>query len=317
MAPPTHSYTGSGPYCYTHSLTMAAGADTGRPLPPPAVVETLTGSAFGFQLIGGALPLFDPYAWDPELGLGQAVALLGLECERTSGGTPDEALERLRAAAARGPVLVGPVDMGLLLYRPGTPEPGQGDHYVVVLDIGSDGTVLLHDPEGFPYATLGAPAFLAAWQADAVPYTDEPYIMRSSFVRERDVSGEQALRDSLPLAARWLGGRDDLPVAPGTLGAAAGVAGFAELVKAGLEPGLRLLLQHFAVRVGARRASDAADCLAHLGLTGAAGTARQQARLIGALQGPVVTGDDAALSAVLERLAPTYEELRAALEHAR
>ncbi|QDY78424.1 hypothetical protein [Streptomyces qinzhouensis] len=316
MAPQFPSYTGSGPYCYTNSLIMVAGAATGRPLPPPAVVETLTGSAFGFQLIAGTLPLFDPYAWDPELGLDQAVALLGLDCERTAGGTAEEALERLRAAVARGPVLVGPVDMGLLLYRPGTPAPGQGDHYVVVLEAGADGTLLLHDPQGHPYARLDATAFLAAWRAETVEYTEEPFIMRSGFTHEREVTAERALKDSLPLAVGWLGGRDDLPVPPGTLGGAAGVAGFARLVKAGLDPDLRLLHGHFAVRVGARRASDAADCLDRLGLAEAAGTAREQARLIGALQWPVVTGDDPALLAGLERLAPTYGQLRSALERA-
>ncbi|MGV9312692.1 hypothetical protein ACWDR0_10920 [Streptomyces sp. NPDC003691] len=316
MSPLLPSYAGSGPYCYTHSLIMTAGAATGRPLPPPGVVETLTGSPFGFQLIAGSLPLFDPYAWDPEIGLDQAVRLLGLVCERTAGGTPEEALERLRSAVAHGPVLAGPVDMGLLLYRPGTPQPGQGDHYVVVLEMGSDGTVLLHDPEGHPYATLGAAAFLEAWRGDTVAYTGEPFIMRSGFAREREVTAERALRDSLPLAAGWLGGRGDLPVPPGTLGGAEGIEGFARLVKAGLGTGLRQLLAHFAVRVGARRISDAADCLAGLGLADAAGTAREQARLIGGLQGPVVTGDDTALLAGLEELAPGYERLRRALEQA-
>ncbi|MEU3598714.1 hypothetical protein ABZ714_08275 [Streptomyces sp. NPDC006798] len=312
MAPLFPSYAGSGPYCYTHSLIMVATAAGAAP-PPPAAVETLTGSPFGFELIAGSLPLFDPYGWDPELGLDQAIGLLGLSCVRTAGGTGEEALDRLRSAVEDGPVLVGPVDMGLLLYRPGTPAPGSGDHYVVVLDVAADGTVLLHDPQGHPYATLDAPALIEAWRAETVAYTDEPFVMRASFAGERAVTAERALRDGLPLAARWLGGRDDLPVPPGTLGGAAGIEGFAALVKAGLAPETRELLGHFAVRVGARRVSDAADCLAGLGLRDAAVIAREQARLIGALQRPVVGGDDEALTAGLERLAPTYERLRSAL----
>lgn len=216
-------YVGSGPYCYAHSLAMVLGETA----PAPAVIEVLTGSPFGFQLSADRLPLFDPYGWDPDLGLDAAVSLLGLRCERTAGGTAEEAGERLRAAAARGPVLVGPVDMGLLLHQPGTPTGDDGaDHYVVVLEA-DDGTVLFHDPHGHPYATLPVADFLAAWEAKTIDYTAAPYVMRTGFVRERQVTPEEALRRSLPDARRWLAGRDDLPVPPGTLGGAAGLAALA------------------------------------------------------------------------------------------
>ncbi|MFC8264071.1 hypothetical protein ACFUNF_42440 [Streptomyces sp. NPDC057291] len=70
----TH-YIGSGPYCYANSLAMMLG----EAAPPPAVIEVLTGSPFGFELIGGTLPLFDPYGWDPDLvGLGQVRMGVGM-----------------------------------------------------------------------------------------------------------------------------------------------------------------------------------------------------------------------------------------------
>ncbi|WP_405608082.1 hypothetical protein OG292_02345 [Streptomyces sp. NBC_01511] len=303
------SYQGSGPYCYTHSLAMAAGA---HELPPSAVIETLTGSPFGFQLIGGNLPLFDPYGWDPERGLDEAVDVLGLRCAHTAGGTPAEAHARLMAACARGPVLAGPIDMGLLLYRLGTPSPGFGDHYVVVL-AADDGAVLLHDPQGHPYATLSASAFLDAWRADTVDYTDLPYVMRSDFVRERKVTAAEALRRSLPRAVGWLSGRDDLPVPPGTLGGAGGVDAFAGLVERGLERDTRHLLGSFAIRVGARRLSDASACLSLLDLPGPAAAAAELSQHVGSLQEPLVIGDDQELVARLGRLAPGYERLRVSL----
>ncbi|MFD0386136.1 hypothetical protein ACFQ2B_38405 [Streptomyces stramineus] len=112
-------YTGSGPYCYTHCLTMLLG-----PLAPaPAVTETLTGSPFGVQLMDDGQLFFDPYGWHPEIGVDTALELLGWRCERVEGGTPDQAVARLRDTCAQGPVMAGPVDMGLLLYRPGTPCP--------------------------------------------------------------------------------------------------------------------------------------------------------------------------------------------------
>lgn len=197
----TH-YIGSGPYCYANSLAMTLGASA----PPPAVIEVLTGSPFGFELLGGTLPLFDPYGWDPDHGLDAAIALLGTRCTRTAGGTAREAEERLRAAVARGPAVVGPVDMGLLLHQPGTPSADGGDHFVPVPAVDGD-TVVFHDPHGHPHATLPVAAFLAAWEAKAFGCTDAPYVMRSGFVQERPVSAADALRASLPVAEQWLAGR--------------------------------------------------------------------------------------------------------------
>ncbi|MER5784129.1 hypothetical protein ABT104_20795 [Streptomyces mobaraensis] len=301
-------YTGSGPYCYTHCLTMLLGPQA----PAPAVVETLTGSPFGAQLMGDGQFFFDPYGWHPEIGVDTALDLLGRTCERTSGGTPDQAVARLRDACARGPALAGPLDMGLLLYRPGTPAPGEGDHYVLVLGVDGD-TVLLHDPHGHPYATLPVAAFTAAWRAETVDYADAPYGLRTDFVRDREIAPAEALRRSLPGAVRWLAGREDLPMPPGSLGGAAAVDALADRVSRGLAPDVRTLLAEFGVRVGVRRLADAATCLAALGLTEAAAVADRQARLLGRLQLPLVTGDDRALEAGLRRLAPTYEQLRSAL----
>ncbi|MFF5922477.1 hypothetical protein ACFY8C_29695 [Streptomyces flavochromogenes] len=302
------AYVGSGPYCYTNSLAMMLGGAS----PSTAVIETLTGSPFGAQLIAGSLPLFDPYGWDPEVGLDAAIALLGWTCERSDGGTPAEALERLRTACSRGPVLVGPVDMGLLLYQPGTPHSDGGDHYVVVLSADQNG-VELHDPHGHPYATLPTQAFLSAWEAKGVSYIDAPFVLRTAFVRHRRVTPIDALRQSLPGARRWLAGRDDLPMPPGSLGGAAAVETLADIVAQGTPPATRTLLTAFGVRVGARRLNDAAACLEELGLSHAASIAQSQARILGSLQYPLVHGDDQTAAERLRHLAPTYPQLGAAL----
>ncbi|MEV0147073.1 MULTISPECIES: hypothetical protein [unclassified Nonomuraea] len=69
----------------------------GGEAPAPAVIEVLTGSPYGMQLIGGRLPLFDPFGWDPEIGLDAASA-----CSAGSAspgrGTAAAALDRLRRA---------------------------------------------------------------------------------------------------------------------------------------------------------------------------------------------------------------------------
>jgi hypothetical protein len=298
-----HPFTGSGPYCYANSLVMVLGERV------PAVVEVLTGSPFGFELLGGRLPLFDPYGWDPDQGLDEAIRLLGWSCRRDGADDEETALARLRDAD--GPVLVGPMEFGLLRHIPGMTGPIGSDHFVVVLGVDGD-VVRFHDPHGFPYATLPVPDFLAAWRADTIGYRTSPYTMRSGFDRVDAVTTEEALRAALPGAAAWLRGRD-LPVPPGTIGGADGLLRLAGLTAGGLEPAIRDHLTHFAVRVGARRLADAAAALDGLGLGRAAAIADGQARLVGSLQYDLVTGDDKAAAGTLRRLAPTYLELAGAL----
>ncbi|MFC4066685.1 hypothetical protein [Actinoplanes subglobosus] len=301
-----HPYIGSGPYCYANSLAMMLGEHA----PPPSVVEVLTGSPFGFELLGGRLPLFDPFGWDPDQGLDQAVRLLGWTCRRDGAEDHEEALGRLRAVG--GPVLVGPVEFGLLRHIPGMTGPIRSDHFVVVLEVDGD-VVRFHDPHGFAYATLPVQDFLTAWRADTIGYRGRAYTMRSGFVRVEAVTSEDALRAAVPGAVAWLRGRD-LPVPDGTLGGADGLHRLADQIDHGLEAAARDHLIHFAVRVGARRLTDAATALTGIGHGRAAAIATVQARLVGSLQYDLVNGDGKAAAGTLRRLAPTYLELADALD---
>ncbi|MGX1774213.1 hypothetical protein ACWIGW_19020 [Nocardia brasiliensis] len=292
-----HAYIGSVPYCYSNSLAMLLGAHA----PSTAVIETLTGSPFGAQLEGGTVPFFDPVGWHPEIGLSAAIELLGWSCTRSAGGSASAALERLRDASTRGPVLVGPLDLGLLTYRPNAEAALGADHYVVVLAVARD-TVLLHDPQGHPFATLPTAEFLESWRGERVTYSDTPFVLRSDFVREREVSAVEALESSMPQAIRWTAGASDAAVA------------IADLVTRGLlPPEIRGLLADFGIQVGSRRLIDAAASLTLLGRTVAAELAATQARLLGSLQYPLVAGDDSAVAAALRALAPGYDRLGAAL----
>lgn len=289
---------GSGPYCYANSLAMVTDAQAF----PPSAIEVLTGSPFGATFIAG-LPFFSPAGWDPDLGLDPAIAALGWACERTAGGEATDAISRLREASRAGPVLVGPVEFGLLRYIPGMGMPIGSDHFVVVIEV-DDATVTLHDPHGHPYATLPLDAFVAAWRAETVPYPSTPFTMRAGFHRVCDVDTATALRRSLPDAMRWL----DASARAGNA-----VERLAELVVAGLDEQTHGHLVHFAVRVGARRLADASAWLGAIGHDGAAGIADTQARLLGAVQYDLVTGDRLAAAAALRTLAPTYARLRTAL----
>ncbi|WP_437622563.1 hypothetical protein [Sorangium sp. So ce1151] len=302
------SYIGSGPYCYANAFAMMLGDQA----PSTAVIELATSSPFGMQLIGGALPFFDPYGWTPEAGFDGALAALGWASTVVRGKDAADALARLKEALREGPAWVGPVEMGHLRYQPGKTGPFGADHYLVVLEV-DDGRVLLHDPEGHPYASLPLDDFMAAWRAETISY-GEPYTMRTAFTRRAEVPELDVIRASIPAAIRWLSmeGEHDMP--PGSLGNGEAAEGLAVLIEAGCDDKLRGHLIHFAVRVGARRLADAATCLARAGYAEAARIAAGQARLVGSMQYSLVAADDATAAAALRALAPTYDRLRSALD---
>jgi hypothetical protein len=283
----------------------------GEQAPQPSAIEVLTGSPFGATLIAD-LPYFSPVGWDPDIGLDPAIAALGWACERTAGGDATEAIGRLREASKAGPVLVGPVEFGLLRYLPGMGTPIGSDHFVVVIGV-DDATVTLHDPHGHPYATLPLDAFVAAWRAETVPYPSTPFTMRARFHRVVDVDVATALRGWMPDAARWLEAPAGGSANAGMPGAGETVERLADLVTVGLNEQTYGHLVHFAVRVGTRRLADASVWLGRIGRHQAAEIADVQARLLGGIQYDLVAGNHLAAAAALRKLAPTYAQLRVAL----
>ncbi|WP_306360809.1 hypothetical protein [Nocardia sp. CC227C] len=286
-------YIGSGPYCYANGLAMMMG---GRG-PGTAVIETVTGSPFGMQ-VGEGVAFFDPRGWNPEIGVGEALAALGWRATVTSGDGP---VARLGEALRGGPVFIGPVEMGYLRYQPEMRGPVGADHFLVVVGM-DEGGVTVHDPQGYPYARIEIADFLAAWRGDSVDY-GQPFTMYTEFERTRVVGEEEAVAACLPRARERLAGN------------ASGDAArrLAAMLADGCAPGLRTHLTAFAVRVGARRVSDAADCLRRIGYGEAAAVMVEQARLIGSLQHLLVSERDRAAAEVVGELAPTYGRLRAAL----
>lgn len=300
-------YIGSGPYCYANCLAMVMGTQA----IPVSAIEVLTGSPFGATFMGG-LPYFSPAGWDPDIGLDPAIRALGWACERTAGGDATEAIGRLRAASDAGPVLVGPVEFGLLRYLPGMGTPIGSDHFVVVVGVHDD-TVTLHDPHGHPYATLPVDAFVAAWRAETVPYPSTPYTMRAGFRRVREVDVATALRGSLPDAVRWLEASAGCSTTGGLASAGDTVERLADLVATGPDEHTYGHLVQFAVRVGTRRLADASVWLGTIGHDSAAEIADAQARLLGAVQYDLVAADHRSAATALRTLAPMYARLRSAL----
>jgi hypothetical protein len=310
-------YNGSGHYCYANSLSMALGPGA----PAPGIVEVLTGSPFGMQIQDGTTPFFDPAGWEGDIALDAACSVLGFTCVRESGGTPEAAAARLRAASAAEPLLVGPVEMGLLTHVPGRGTPWEADHYLLVLGVEGD-LVRFHDPAGYPFATLPIEQFVDAWRTESLLY-GESFTSRRSFERVREVTAVQAIRESIPAAVGWLRGEHGHPVSAGTLANGEAAEHLARLCEDGFPDHMRKHLVDFAIAVGARRLADASTWLAAVSagaegrIAGAAEKASAitagQARLVGGLQYDLTAGRTRAASESLRALAPTYAELADAL----
>lgn len=313
------AYAGNGAYCYSNALHMSlrtAGA-MGANLPDPGFLECLTTMPFGCTYLRGAdgsLVFFD--GLDPEQGMRRALRALGWACDEWHGtgdgaGQADgeEALGRLRAAVAAGPALLGPLDMGLLPYRPGTPRARGADHYIVALAT-EGGRVRVHDPGGYPCAVLGEGELLDAWQADAIDYKSGPYTLRSGFRRIESVDRAAAVARTLPLARENVV-RD--PDGPARYGGPRALRLLAADLRGAVPAGLAGHLTGFALPLGARRALDAAGFLAEADRPAAARAMETQALLLGEAQYLAARGRWPEAADVAERLARLQDDLAAAL----
>jgi hypothetical protein len=280
--------------CYSDALQMALG----REGPGESVLEVLTGSPFGMSLYDDGRPFFASRMWKPETGIDAAMDLLGWTCDRI-GGSRDAAIEHITRASPEAPILAGPVEMGLLPHHPGLSGPIGADHYLTLLGREGD-NVILHDPRAHPYTALPIDALLKAWQTETLMYHDlEPYSFRTGFRRVREVDVPTALRDMLPAAVQYLEGKS-----------AADCTEAADLLEEGLNMFQYFHLADFMVCAASRRRLDAAVLLERIGCHGPARILDQQARLIGSMQYPLVTEDNAAAAAALRKLAPTFDQLR-------
>lgn len=305
----TATYIGNGAYCYANSTAMALRALGDRV--DPGYIECLTAFALGAQLIetpDGLLPFFDAPCSSPEAGVSHALRTLGYTFEhhavpQTSDPDGVQALSKLETWLAQGPVIVGPLDMGLLLYNPNYQYLGGSDHYALAYGL-TEHEVLLHDPAGFPYVSLTREAFVKAWQAESIGYRKGAYGMWGCLRRIATPSTDELFATT----DRRVAHQYRLQQAHPEAGAGAFKA-LAAMVAKGTAPALRSHLLYFALPVSARRAADFADFYEPYDVERSR-IKREQARCYGRAQTLLMRGEIEAFTAVLHQLA----DLEAAFE---
>lgn len=270
----------------------------------PDLVEVVSGSAFGFELADGR-PLFNPPGWTPLTGISQALRILGFDYSTESFEMQEYGLLRLRELLASGPVIVGPLDMGMLGYNPGSEGSIGADHYVVAVDI-NESTIVVHDPHGFPYAHLPISALLDCWGSRSLPYSSGVSHLWAGIRREDPaVSRDEAVRALVCEIPQHYTFTSD-----GELSSARHLRDFAQRIAVGGVGGAIHMLAHFSLRVGARRRLDAASVL--FGWTTLSSLLDEQARCIGKMHLDAAIGNRCGLATRFEQLADLELRLYAA-----
>jgi predicted double-glycine peptidase len=250
-------FVGNGYYCFTNSLYMVLEGSNAVNLPGTYFIECLTTMPFGntyLALEDNPLIFFSGSNIDPDKGLSLAIEALGWEAEEYFGNSPEYSLEKLSEAVKLGPVLVGPVDLGYLTYNPNHRNLIGIDHFVVVLDI-ADENILLHDPAGFPFASIPTQEFLTAWEAKNVAYKRGPYTFRYNFRQVKNVSHQEMISktvDRIPVNLSFN------PGGPVVYGGIKALQLLSDNLKDPIPPKLYAHLVWFALPLAARRATDAA-----------------------------------------------------------
>lgn len=161
-------YLGNGAYCYANSTSMLL-ASIGEDI-SPSLIEPLTGVGLGATIEKNGHLFLNNQRLEPDLGIMSTLKLLGFEAEVYASDNKDNMpLDQLKDALNKQAVIIGPVDMGYLVYNPNHPYMHGSDHFVLVYGIDKD-KILLHDPAGFPHVFLDKENLKSSWQAEKVLY---------------------------------------------------------------------------------------------------------------------------------------------------
>lgn len=248
-------YFGDVSLCYTNSLAMALdffGFDV-RPERLEALMVMGNGASVVEDDPHHPIVFFDNGM--PDASISNCLRMLGYTWEDFFVEEPvadlAEVRDRLTRMLKKGPVVAGPLDMGLLTYNPNYQGLGGVDHFVCVLGL-DGGRVHLHDPAGFPYMSMDFEDFAKAWEARAISYRRGSFSMWGGFTRVREPEGEEVYREvSSIMRKRYEAGEAGV------------IRSYAEAIRRnGMSPQQQGIHQYFSFRLAAARNIYAARFLA-------------------------------------------------------
>jgi hypothetical protein len=163
------NYFGNGAYCYANSTAMLLSS-IGENI-SPSLIEVLGGVGIGaYVLTDSNMTFLSNYSGLPDRGVSRALNALGFKFEESAYDTNEYfPLKELQRLMDKGPVLLGPLDMGFLMYDPSAGSHHGIDHFVVAFDYNED-SVCVHDPAEFPNVWIKNEDLQKAWSADSISY---------------------------------------------------------------------------------------------------------------------------------------------------
>lgn len=306
-------YSGNSAYCYSNSLHICLAHAGMADVPDVGLLECMTGMPFGATFVNVQPPAFFPSPGDktdPDQGLSRALHTIGWTCDIRRIASAHTAEKALRQALGNGPVLVGPVDLGGLLYDPSHSHKRGADHFIVALKMEGD-LVQLHDPQFFPFVVLPMADLVRAWNAAEIRYAAGRYTLRFNFRAERRISADQILAETLKTAQEMV---FSPPAGPVAYGGAAAFGRAASALRDRPHSAFAGLLTNFALPLGARRSIDAAGFLERVGRTEAARLMVYRAEAFGAAQYHAVTKDWLRTAELFDRLSGLEAEIAREIE---
>ncbi|MDC0763189.1 hypothetical protein POF51_20935 [Brevibacillus sp. AG] len=248
-------YIGSGHYCYANSSSMLL--ETIGEKVSPAVLEVLSGVGVGAIWYEEQKVIYFGQVI-PDRGVSHALELLGFRWTEKSGDAEGEPpLEELRRDLEKGPVLLGPLDMGYLTYNPNAQYLGGADHFVLAYEM-DDQAIYVHDPAGFPFVSLPLSQFVLAWKAEKIFDGLFSYHYWTAPKRVGNPTEEELVANALRLYQGIYQESAAVEPNPSIL---YGKEAILRVVKrmeeeGGLSPAEMGHLSYFAFQLGARRAMD-------------------------------------------------------------
>lgn len=295
-------YFGDVSLCYTNSLAMALdsfGFDM-RPEHLEALMVMGNGASVVEDDPQHPIVFFDNGM--PDESISNCLRILGFTWEEFFVEEPVAALaevrDRLARLLERGPVVAGPLDMGLLTYNPNFRALGGVDHFVCVFGLAGS-RVQLHDPAGFPCMSMDFEDFAKAWEARAISYKRGAFSMWGGFTRVREPGSEEVYREvSSIMRKRYEAGEAGV------------IRAYAEAIRRnGMSQQQQAIHQYFSFRLAAARSLYAARFLAEHDAERAQ-IKERIASLFGRAHLHNLTEDNLALASTLEEIAQLDDHFR-------
>lgn len=168
-----YPYIGNGAYCYANSASMLLGSIGEDIL--PSLIEVLSGTGLSATVEKSGFLFLNNQCLEPDLGIISALKILGFEADvSVCKDKADFPFDELKQALAKQAVILGPLDMGYLVYNPNHKYLHGSDHFVMAYKAEED-KVYLHDPAGFPNVIINKDDLQKSWQAEKIVYKQGYY----------------------------------------------------------------------------------------------------------------------------------------------